>query len=444
MYFDNFEGKVPTKGVFNNSAFSVVGNNELCGGIKPLRLATCPTETAKKGKNFPRRAIIASGISLSRKKEDIATTSDRKHPKLSYTELLHATNSFSSANLIGKGRYGLVNKGILSGDDQTTVAVKVLNLQQRGADQTFKAECEALRKLRHRNLVKVITSCSSIDFQGNNFKALLFELIPNGSLENLLDPSSTKVHNLASLNLIQRLNISVDVASALDYLHSQFEGPVIHCDLKPSNILLDADLTAHISDFGLTRFLSEKIDQSISEQSSSVGIRGTMGYIHPGNSIPHRYNFVFDTMIIILMILSGIAKYGMSRKISTHVDMYSYGIILMELFTGKRPTDNMSTVELSLREYVKVAMPDHVMEIVDARLNCEHEAGAAFNQNGKCLGSVFSIGVSCSDDSPSERMNIKDVLRELHKARNMLLGDHKRRALQSFSSSKKALDIPIK
>ncbi|KAE8712460.1 hypothetical protein F3Y22_tig00110254pilonHSYRG00013 [Hibiscus syriacus] len=335
LSFSSFEGKVPTKGVFNNiSAFSIVGNNELCGGIKPLRLTTCPTEIAKKRKIFP-------------------------------------------PNLIGKGRYGSVYKGILSSDDQTEVAVKVLNLQQRGADQSFKSECEALRKLRHRNLVKVITSCSSIDFQGNDFKALVLELMPNGSLETWLHPSSTKVHNSPSLNLIQRLNIAIDVASALDYIHSQFDKPVVHCDLKPSNILLDADLTAHI-------------------------------------------------------------KYGMEKKISIHGDVYSYGIISMELFTGKRPTDGMFTGELSLREYVKTAMPDHAVEIVDSRLNFEDEA--AFNQNGqssrgvnniiKCLGSVLSIGVSCSDDSPSERMNISDVLRELQKTRNMLLGDQRRRALQ--------------
>ncbi|XP_038991631.1 probable LRR receptor-like serine/threonine-protein kinase At3g47570 [Hibiscus syriacus] len=237
LSFSSFEGKVPTKGVFNNiSAFSIVGNNELCGGIKPLRLTTCPTEIAKKRKIFPRRAIIVTSFVLF--------------------VVLFLTCLFAIKR---RGRYGSVYKGILSSDDQTEVAVKVLNLQQRGADQSFKSECEALRKLRHRNLVKVITSCSSIDFQGNDFKALVLELMPNGSLETWLHPSSTKVHNSPSLNLIQRLNIAIDVASALDYIHSQFDKPVVHCDLKPSNILLDADLTAHISDFGLTRFLSETI-----------------------------------------------------------------------------------------------------------------------------------------------------------------------------------------
>ncbi|XP_039046922.1 probable LRR receptor-like serine/threonine-protein kinase At3g47570 [Hibiscus syriacus] len=93
--------------------------------------------------------------------------------------------------------------------------------------------------------------------------------------------------NKYHLNLIQRLNIALDVASALDYLHSQFDRPVIHYDLKPSTVLLDADLTAHFSDFGPTRFLSETTEQSISEQSNSMGIRRTMGYIPPGSSVPY-------------------------------------------------------------------------------------------------------------------------------------------------------------
>ncbi|KAK8521401.1 hypothetical protein V6N12_005308 [Hibiscus sabdariffa] len=121
LSFNSFEGKVPTKGVFDNiSAFSVVGNNKLCGGIKPLRLPTCPTEIAKKRKNFPRRTILVTGIvlfvvlfliciyaikrriSVSKEREGIASPLEKKHLKLSYTELLHATNDFSSANLIGR------------------------------------------------------------------------------------------------------------------------------------------------------------------------------------------------------------------------------------------------------------------------------------------------------------------------------------------------------
>ncbi|KAL1137484.1 hypothetical protein V6Z11_A12G310900, partial [Gossypium hirsutum] len=365
LSFNMFEGEVPMNGVFGNiSAFSVIGNKKLCGGIKPLRLPVCPRETETKGKNFPHKVIIATSVILfvvlfsiclfvikqranwSRKKEGIASPLDKKHPKLSYAELLHATDGFSSANLIGKGRYGSVYKGTLTSDCQKPIAVKVLDLQQRGADRTFKSECQVLKNLKHRNLVKVITSCSSIDFQGNDFKALVFEFMPNGSLETWLHPSSTELNHSTRLNLTQRLNIAIDVALALDYLHSQFGNPVVHCDLKPSNVLLDGDLTAYVSDFGLTQFLTMTAEFSIGEQSSSIGIRGTMGYIPP--------------------------EYGMGKEISTFGDVYSYGVVLMELFTGKRPTDSMFTGELSLRDYVKAALPDRAAEIADPWLNFEN------------------------------------------------------------------------
>ncbi|MBA0621980.1 hypothetical protein Godav_007555 [Gossypium davidsonii] len=428
LSFNMFEGEVPMNGVFGNiSAFSVIGNNKLCGGIKPLRLPVCPRETETKGKNFPHKVIIATSVvlfvvlfsiclfvikqraNLSRKKEGISSPLDKKHPKLSYAELLHATDGFSSANLIGKGRYGSVYKGILTSDSQKPIAVKVLDLQQRGAERTFKSECQVLKNLKHRNLVKVITSCSSIDFQGNDFKALVLEFMPNGSLETWLHPSSTELNHSTRLNLTQRLNIAIDVALALDYLHSQFGKPVVHCDLKPSNVLLDGDLTAYVSDFGLTKFLTMTAEYSIGEQSSSIGIRGTMGYIPP--------------------------EYGMGKEVSTFGDVYSYGVVLMELFTGKRPTDSMFTGELSLRDYVKAALPDRAAEIADPWFNFENEAfdqngqssGGGTGNAGKWLGSVLGIGVACSADSPIERMKIGDVLRELDNVRNRLIGDHRRR-----------------
>lgn len=97
----------------------------------------------------------------------------------------------------------------------------------------------------------------SVDFQGNNFEALVYEFMVNGSLEEWLHPNSEAPRNL---NLLQRLNITVDVASVLDYLHHYCETPIVHCDLKPSNVLLGGELTAHTGDFGLAKFLPEATD----------------------------------------------------------------------------------------------------------------------------------------------------------------------------------------
>ena len=209
-------------------------------------------------------------------------------PRLSYGDLSKATDGFSSENLIGAGNFGSVYKGTLSQED-TLVAVKVLNLQVSRALKSFIAECDSLRVIKHRNLVKILTVCSGIDFQGNDFKALVYEFMENGNLEEWLHSSQTRFNTRheqsqsRSLNLIQRVNIAGDVASALDYLHNHCPESVAHCDIKPSNILLDDDMVAHVGDFGLAKLLRSAFSTSSSNQSSSIGVRGTVGYVAPGN-----------------------------------------------------------------------------------------------------------------------------------------------------------------
>ncbi|CAL5441249.1 unnamed protein product [Camellia sinensis] len=301
LSFNNFEGEVPNGGVFKNiTSFSVLGNRNLCGGVKELQLPACPTERVKK-RSTRTVILVATTIGVSiillvvcvcavlyrlrkSKQPSLVSTEENQHLKLSYAELHQSTNGFSLDNLIGKGRYGSVYKGILNSGEQI-VAVKVLNLQESGADKSFLAECEALRNLRHRNLVKVITSCSSLDFKGNDFKALVFEFMSNGSLESWLYPSSTEQNHTKNLNLTQRLNVAIDVASALEYLHHHYDIPVAHCDLKPSNVLLDNNLYAHVGDFGLARFLLAATGNSNCAQSSSIGIRGTVGEYGMGGDI---------------------------------------------------------------------------------------------------------------------------------------------------------------
>jgi Leucine-rich repeat (LRR) protein len=301
LSFNNFQGEVPTKGVFANaSAISVVGNSRLCGGVSELKLPKCLKKESKKRKwsltltmviSIACVLLVVSTVSYilfywqkNRRKDNSSGSSFRQSLlRESYQMLLKPTDGFSSSNLIGVGSFGSVYKGILS-EEGSIVAIKVLNLQRRGASKSFISECEALKNIRHRNLVKIITSCSSVDFHGNDFKALVYEFMPNGSLENWLhmDLETDNGHiEIRNLSLLQRTNIAIDVACALDYLHHHCPMPVVHCDLKPSNILFDCDMIAHVGDFGLAKFLLELTNP---EQKSSIGIRGTIGYTPPGNN----------------------------------------------------------------------------------------------------------------------------------------------------------------
>jgi len=216
---------------------------------------------------------------ISLKRTVPSSDSESKPPhRFSYTSLRRATSKFSPSLRLGQGGFGSVYRGKFQVFDKV-MAVKVLNLQQRGALKSFSDECRALKSIRHRNLLKIIAVCSSIDYQGNDFKCIVFEFMENGSLDDWLHSKGDEKY----LNIIQRLNIAIDAASALDYLHNNCQVPIVHCDLKPSNILLDEEMTAHVGDFGLAKFLFK----SSWNKHTSIALKGSIGYIPPGMSLIH-------------------------------------------------------------------------------------------------------------------------------------------------------------
>jgi serine/threonine protein kinase len=293
--YNHFVGEVPTKGVFlNASAVLLNGNSGLCGGSAELHMPACSAQSSDSLKRSQSlRTKVIAGIAITviallviiltllykknkpKQASVILPSFGAKFPTVTYKDLAEATDGFSSSNLIGRGRYGSVYKANLHGQSNL-VAVKVFDMGTRGANRSFIAECEALRSLRHRNLVPILTACSSIDSGGNDFKALVYEFMPNGSLDSFLHPNEGGTHSPCFLTLAQRLSIALDIANALEYLHFGSQRPIVHSDLKPSNILLGNDITAHISDFGLARFFD-------SVSTSTYGVKGTIGYIAPGN-----------------------------------------------------------------------------------------------------------------------------------------------------------------
>ncbi|KAK3118951.1 hypothetical protein QOZ80_9BG0711210 [Eleusine coracana subsp. coracana] len=242
------------------------------------------------------------------------------------------------------------------------------------------------------------------DCQGNDFKAIVYDFMANGSLEDWLHPKADDQTEQKYLNLIERVTILLDVAHALNYLHCHGPTPIVHCDLKSSNVLLDADMVAHVGDFGLAKILVDR--SSPSEQStSSMGIRGTIGYAAP--------------------------EYGAGNVVSTYGDIYSYGILVLETVTGKRPSASEFLGGRSLREYVEVALHNRVMDAVDTRLSTDLQnvldtvAGSSYKKTIDSVVSLLRLGVSCTQELPSSRMPTAGVIKELHVIKETLLSESK-------------------
>ncbi|XP_021660113.2 probable LRR receptor-like serine/threonine-protein kinase At3g47570 [Hevea brasiliensis] len=396
---NRLQGEIPRGGPFVNfSAESFKFNDALCG-LPRLQVPPCETITPRKSKAgsvrllkyiLPVLAFLSLVIAFtiifikSRKKRNLKretqVTGDllplATWRRISFLELQQATDGFSDYNLLGTGSFGSVFRGSLS--DGTDIAVKVFNLQVEGVLKSFDSECEVMRKIRHRNLVKIITSCCNIDF-----KALILEFMPNGSLDKWLYS-----HNYF-LDFPQRLNIMIDVASALEYLHS-YSAPIIHCDLKPSNILLDGDMVAHVGDFGIAKLLGGG-DCICMTQTLTLA---TIGYMAP--------------------------EYGQAGIVSTRGDVYSYGILMMETFTRKKPTDEMFSGEMNIMLWVKRSLPDAITEVVDSNLLRVERPSIAETDS---VMSTLKLALHCCADLPEDRLHMKDVLSSLEKIRTQYLKD---------------------
>uniref|UniRef100_A0A8R7R7F0 Receptor kinase-like protein Xa21 n=2 Tax=Triticum urartu TaxID=4572 RepID=A0A8R7R7F0_TRIUA len=415
--YNHLEGHVPLRGVFANmTGFNFTENGELCGGVPQLHLPRCSVVRYGSHTNWPLHIMapilgmfLISSILLTiflcykrNSRHTKATAPDildaSNYQRVSYAELAKATNGFADANLIGAGKFGSVYLGALPLNDNGTlesvpVAVKVFDLQQVGASKTFLSECEALKSVRHRNLIRIVTCCSSIDGRGDDFKALVFELMPNYSLDRWLHPTPEALKNVGSLTAIQRLNIAVDIADALHYLHSNCVPPIIHCDLKASNILLSKDMTACIGDFGLAKLLLDPGIHDTMNSESTIGIRGTIGYVTP--------------------------EYGTTGKVSTQGDVYSFGIMLLEIFSGRSPTDDIFRDGLMLPGFVSAAFPNRTEEVLDATLLATKEFdGDCRVSVHDCLASAIWVGLSCTRAAPYERMSMRDAAAELHAIRD--------------------------
>ncbi|CAL9004721.1 unnamed protein product [Prunus brigantina] len=399
---NRLQGEVPTGGPFENfSAQSFLSNDALCGAprlnISPCKSSTKHKPHSRKAGSFILKYIIPGIISaillavsismliLHKKRSVQVVMETTLSPQLlwrrvSHLELLRATNGFNERNLLGSGGFGSVYKGTLS--DGIDVAVKVFKLQLEGGFKSFDRECEMLSKIRHRNLIKVISCCSQTDF-----KALVLNYMPNGSLEKWLYSENS------SLSILQRMNIMVDVSLALEYLHHGYSIPIVHCDLKPSNILLDDDMVAHVADFGIAKLLGG------GDSMTQTMTLATVGYMAP--------------------------EYGMEGIVSTRGDVYSFGIVVMETFTRRKPTDEMFVGEMNFKQWItKSLLPDAIKDgVVDDNLLGTEQDDDDFVSKMDCLSSIMRLALACCAESPEERISMKEVVATLEKIKTKFLKD---------------------
>ncbi|PON72513.1 S-receptor-like serine/threonine-protein kinase [Parasponia andersonii] len=290
----------------------------------------------------------------------MSTTNDQELTLrvFSYNDLKRATNDFKEE--LGKGSFGAVYRGALN-KGRKLVAVKRLEKLVEEGEKEFRAEMRAIGRANHKNLVRLLGYCA----EGSK-RLLVYEYMSNGSLADLLFTKNARTR----LDWIERMRIAIDVARGILYLHEECKAPIIHCDIKPQNILMDDFWSAKISDFGLAKFLMP--DQT----RTFTGIRGTRGYLAP--------------------------EWHKNTPISVKADVYSYGIVLLEVVCCRK------NLEINVPNPEEIILSNWVYKCFSTReLN---KLVVDEEEDKKTLENMVKVGLWCIQDEPALRPSMKSVV----------------------------------
>ncbi|KAK2415687.1 putative serine/threonine-protein kinase [Trifolium repens] len=280
-------------------------------------------------------------------------------------ELEDATGGLCPENVLGEGGYGIVYRGVLT--DGTKVAVKNLLNNKGQAEKEFKVEVEAIGRVRHKNLVRLLGYCVE-----GAYRMLVYEYVDNGNLEQWLHGD---VGPVSPLTWEIRMNVILGTARGLAYLHEGLEPKVVHRDVKSSNILLDRQWNSKVSDFGLAKLLN-------SENSYvTTRVMGTFGYVAP--------------------------EYACTGMLTEKSDVYSFGILIMEIITGRSPVDyGRPQGEVNLIEWLKTMVGNRkAEEVVDPKL--------PELPSSKALKRALLIALRCVDPDATKRPKMGHVIHML-------------------------------
>ncbi|KAL9360937.1 hypothetical protein Peur_049060 [Populus x canadensis] len=401
--YNKLQGPVPANGVLRAiNPDDLVGNVGLCGGVLPPCSHSLLNASGQRNVHTKRivagwligiSSVFAVGIALvgarllykrwysngSCFEKSYEMGSGEWPWRLMAYQRLGFTSSdilacLKESNVIGMGATGTVYKAEVPRSN-TVVAVKKLWRSgadiETGSSSDFVGEVNLLGKLRHRNIVRLLGF-----LHNDSDMMILYEYMHNGSLGEVLHG---KQAGRLLVDWVSRYNIALGVAQGLAYLHHDCRPPVIHRDIKSNNILLDTDLEARIADFGLARMMIRK-----NETVSMVA--GSYGYIAP--------------------------EYGYTLKVDEKIDIYSYGVVLLELLTGKRPLDPEFGESVDIVEWIRRKIRDSrsLEEALDQNVgNCKHV------QEEMLL--VLRIALLCTAKLPKDRPSMRDVITMLGEAK---------------------------
>ncbi|XP_062207252.1 probable LRR receptor-like serine/threonine-protein kinase At1g06840 isoform X2 [Phragmites australis] len=287
-----------------------------------------------------------------------------------FDEMAAATSDFNISAQVGQGGYGKVYKGNLA--DGTAVAIKRAHESSLQGSKEFCTEIELLSRLHHRNLVSLVGYCDEEDEQ-----MLVYEFMPNGTLRDHLSAKTER-----PLSFGRRLHIALGAAKGILYLHTEADPPIFHRDVKASNILLDSKFVAKVADFGLSRLAPVPDVEGTLPAHISTVVKGTPGYLDP--------------------------EYFLTHKLTERSDVYSLGVVFLELLTGMKPIQHGKNI---VREVNIAYQSGDISGIIDSRMSPNPP---------ECAMRFLSLAMKCCRDETDDRPYMADIVRELETIRSML------------------------
>lgn len=301
-------------------------------------------------------------------------------------EVEEATGGLAAGNVIGEGGYGIVYRGVLG--DKTVVAIKNLLNNKNQAEKEFRVEVEAIGRVRHKNLVRLLGYCTE-----GSHRMLVYEYVHNGTLEQWLHG---ELGTASPLTWDTRMKVILGTAKGLAYLHDGLEPKVVHRDVKSSNILLDRQWNPKVSDFGLAKLLQPETSYV------TTRVMGTFGYVAP--------------------------EYASTGMLNETSDVYSFGVLIMELITGRNPVDyTRPHGEVHLVEWLKFMVGDkRSEEVLDPKL--------AVRPPPRALKRALLLALRCIDPDAQKRPKMGHVVHMLEMD-DLLFHDDRNVEEGSFSRS---------